>query len=65
VVLYAGVDDLIWGRTPEEVLDEFQHFVGLIHAALPNTLIYFVSIKRTRLFESHWAAMKRTNALLD
>src|SRR5580765_3034441 len=43
VVLYAGVDDLIWGRTPEEVLVEFQHFVGLIHAALPDTWIYFVS----------------------
>ena len=65
VVLYAGVDDLIWGRTPEEVLVEFQHFVGLIHAALPDTWIYFVSIKPTRLFESHWAAMKRTNVLIE
>src|SRR5204862_7468203 len=27
VVLYAGVDDLIWGKSPEEVLIEFQHFV--------------------------------------
>src|SRR5436305_12680170 len=65
VVLYAGVDDLLWGKTPEEVLIEFQHFVGLIHAALPETWIYFVSIKPTRLFGSHWAAMTRTNALIE
>src|SRR5438552_10914814 len=32
VVLYAGVDDLVWGKTPEEVLVEFQRFVGLMHA---------------------------------
>src|SRR6266705_4529 len=32
VVLYAGVDDLIWGKTPEQVLSDFQHLVGLIHA---------------------------------
>jgi lysophospholipase L1-like esterase len=65
VVLYAGVDDLIWGKAPEEVLLEFQHFVGLIHAALPETWIYFISIKPTRLFSSHWTAMKRTNALIE
>lgn len=65
VVLYAGVDDLIWGRTPEEVLIEFRHFVGLVHAELPETWIYFVSIKPTRLFGSHWAAMKRTNDLIE
>jgi lysophospholipase L1-like esterase len=65
VVLYAGVDDLIWGGTPETVLSDFQHFVGLIHAALPETWIYFISIKPTRLFGSHWAAMNRTNALIE
>jgi hypothetical protein len=65
VVLYAGVDDLIWGKTPEDVLIEFQHLVGLIHVALPETWIYFISIKPTRLFGSHWAAMKRTNALIE
>jgi len=65
VVLYAGVDDLIWGRTPEGVLIEFKHFVGLVHAALPETWIYFISLKPTRLFGSHWAAMKRTNALIE
>src|SRR5205823_14177461 len=65
VVLYAGVDDLMWGRTPEEVLVEFQHFVGLIHATLPETWIYYISIKPTRLFGSRWAAMKRTNALIE
>jgi len=65
VVLYAGVDDLIWGRTPEEVLVEFQHFVGLIQTALPETWIYYISIKPTRLFGSRWVAMKRTNALIE
>jgi lysophospholipase L1-like esterase len=65
VVLYAGVDDLVWGKTPEEVLTEFQHFVGLVHSALPETSIYYISIKPTRLFGSHWAEMKRTNALIE
>jgi GDSL-like Lipase/Acylhydrolase family len=65
VVLYAGVDDLIWGSTPEDVLIEFQHFVALIRATLPETWIYYISIKPTRLFGSHWAEMKRTNALIE
>ena len=65
VVLYAGVDDLIWGKTPADVLIEFQHFVALVHAALPETWIYYISIKPTRLFGSRWAAMKRTNALIE
>lgn len=64
VVLYAGVDDLLWGRTPEDVRIAFQRLVGLIHARLPDTWIYFISIKPTRLFASRWAAMKRTNALI-
>jgi lysophospholipase L1-like esterase len=65
VVLYAGVNDLVWGKTPAEVLIGFQRFVELIHAELPETWIYFVSIKPTRLFKFKWAAMRRTNALIE
>ena len=65
VVLYAGIDDLLFGRSPEEVLHEFQDFVALIHAALPETQIYFVSIKPTRLFASRWTEMKRANGLIE
>jgi len=65
VVLYAGVDDLIFGKSPEEVFHEFQEFVALIHAALPQTWIYFVSIKPTRLFGSRWSQMNRTNGLIE
>lgn len=45
VVLYAGDNDLGARKTPEQVRDDFQAFVKVIHKDLPKTRIAFISIK--------------------
>jgi lysophospholipase L1-like esterase len=66
VVLYAGENDLGWvsRKTPAAVLHDFQRFVTLIQARLPDTRIYFLSIKRSPFRRGRWAAMDRANQLV-
>jgi lysophospholipase L1-like esterase len=47
VVLYAGDNDLSWpwSKSPETVCADFARFVQLIHASLPETWIYYVSMR--------------------
>lgn len=45
VVFYAGDNDLSAGRTPDQVLADFEAFVARVHAALPATRIAFIGIK--------------------
>lgn len=45
VVLYAGDNDLAAGKTPAQVLADFNAFVSKVHATLPQTRIAFVAIK--------------------
>ena len=45
VLVYAGDNDLNDGRTPTQVLADYNAFVALVHRALPKTRIAFVSIK--------------------
>jgi lysophospholipase L1-like esterase len=45
VILYAGDNDLAAGKTPAQVLRDFQSFVAIVHRKLPQTRIAFVAIK--------------------
>jgi lysophospholipase L1-like esterase len=45
IVFYAGDNDLAAGRKPEQVLGDFKDFVAAVHKSLPDTLIYFLSVK--------------------
>jgi lysophospholipase L1-like esterase len=66
VVLYAGENDLSWpwSKTPEQVFADFRQFVGIVHAQLPETWIYYVSIKPSILRRSNWQKLKETNKLI-
>lgn len=66
VVLYAGDNDLSWpwSKPPEQVFADFKQFVGIIHAKLPETWIYYISIKPSPLRWGNWEKLKRTNALI-
>ena len=50
VVLYAGDNDLDerTGKSAEDVVRDFEAFVGLVHGAVPDARIYYVSIKPSR-----------------
>ena len=67
VVLYAGDNDLAipWLKTPQQVLGDFKQFVDVIHANLPETWIYFVSIKPSLRRWASWQKIKRTNELIE
>jgi lysophospholipase L1-like esterase len=51
IVLYAGENDLSgWSeKTPETVTADFRHFVEIVHDALPQTKILYLSIKPSLL----------------
>jgi len=44
VVVFAGGNDINAGKTPERVADDFKALVEKIHAALPKTKIYYLSL---------------------
>lgn len=66
VVLYAGDNDLSWpwSKSPETVFGDFKRFVEIIHSALPDTWIYYVSIKPTTLRAAGWPKMRETNRMI-
>jgi lysophospholipase L1-like esterase len=63
VVVYEGDNDLAEGssKTPETVAGDFRKFVETVHAALPDTWIYVMSIKPSRLRWNQWPKMKAAN----
>jgi hypothetical protein len=60
IIFFAGDNDLANKRTPEQVRDDYQAFVKVIHESLPKTAIYFLaikpSVKRWELFEKQTEA---------
>jgi lysophospholipase L1-like esterase len=68
VVLFAGSNDLGGFSSdiaPEEILDGWVRFAAAVHADLPETRIYFLSITPTRLRWKQWPLVQRTNALIE
>lgn len=64
VVVYAGDNDIAHDKTPQRVRDDFQQFVGLIHAKLPKTNILYIAVKPSI---KRWALIDRvreTNRLI-
>jgi lysophospholipase L1-like esterase len=66
VVLYAGDNDLSWpwSKSPERVFQDFREFVQIVHANLPDTWIYFISIKPSILRWTDWSKSQRTNEMI-
>jgi len=44
VVVFAGGNDINAGKSPEQVADAFKSLVGKVHAALPKTKVYYISL---------------------
>lgn len=67
VVVYEGDNDLASPspKTPEMVADGFRQFVQIVHGDLPNTWIYYLSIKPSRLRRNDWPKMKAANAMIQ
>jgi lysophospholipase L1-like esterase len=67
VVVYEGDNDLAEGspKTPQIVADDFRQFVQIVHSELPETWIYILSIKPSRLRWNDWPKMKTANQLIQ
>ena len=65
IVLYGGDNDLGEGATPEKVATDYQQFVAMTHAQLPQSRILYLSPKPS---PSRWHLAdnyRRTNALIQ
>ena len=65
VVFYEGDNDIYTGKSPEAFLEECRKFTAKVHAALPKTRIYFLSIKPSPSRAGKLETYKRANALLQ
>ena len=64
VVVYEGDNDLVLGRTPQQVLADYREFVRLVRDSLPRARIVVVGIKPS---PSRWqlaAEQREANRLL-
>jgi lysophospholipase L1-like esterase len=67
VVVYEGDNDLAAGspKTPEIVANDARRFIQIVHAELPETWIYIMSIKPSKLRWNEWPKMKAANKLIQ
>lgn len=65
VVVYAGDNDIGAGKSVDTVVADFAALVALLHASLPETDVYFLSIKPSRLRRGLWPEMARANARIE
>ena len=67
VVVYAGDNDLASSgrKTPQSVAKDVQQFVQIVHAKLPQTWVFVLSIKPSVLRWKRWPEMKEANQLIQ
>ena len=64
IVFYAGDNDIAGGRTPRQILGDFQGFVSKVREKLPKVRIFFISIKPSPLRWGRVAQMREANSLI-
>ncbi len=64
IVFYCGDNDVAAGKSPREVLEDFQGFVELLEQDLPATRVLFLSIKPSPRRWEHWPTMDEANGLI-
>ena len=65
IVLYAGDNDVGAGRTPDQVLAQFDALVKRVHKDLPCVTIAFISIKPALARRGLLARIKETNKKIE
>ena len=67
VVVYAGDNDLAapTRKTPQSVTDDVRRFVQGVHAKLPDTWVYVLSIKPSHARWGSWPQMKEADRLIQ
>jgi lysophospholipase L1-like esterase len=65
IVFYAGDNDIADGKSPEQVAGDFERFVDVVHATLPDTEITYLPIKPSLARWPLWQRMQATNSLVQ
>jgi len=70
IFLYAGENDISGllvtrKHSAEEVFESFQEFCARAHEPLPDTPIYYLSIKPPKQRRKYWPEMQRANQLIE
>ena len=65
VVVYVGDNDIAAGTKVEEVVSGYRELAQLIHASLPETQIYYLPIKPSKLRWELWPEMSMANAAIE
>jgi lysophospholipase L1-like esterase len=65
VVVYAGGNDINAKKTPEKVAEDYKALVGKIHAALPKTKVYYISLFPNVARKSQDAQCVKINQLIE
>jgi lysophospholipase L1-like esterase len=60
ILVYEGDNDLAGGKSPQTVAAEFRELVEKIHAKLPKTKVWFISVKPS---PSRWKLEAQARAL--
>jgi lysophospholipase L1-like esterase len=65
IVMFAGSNDINFGKTPEQVFDDFKAFVQKVERALPQTRVAYISISTVPSRKSEVEQVKRANQLIS
>lgn len=64
ILFYEGDNDISYNIAPEMIRDAFHIFVDIVRKPLPDTRIYFISIKPSISRWEMWPRMQEANALI-
>jgi lysophospholipase L1-like esterase len=64
IVLYAGINDINAGKSPQDVFEDFRAFVGKVHTALPRARLDYISLGISPSRWKDYERVKEANRLI-
>ncbi|MFK8051681.1 MAG: GDSL-type esterase/lipase family protein [Woeseiaceae bacterium] len=64
IVVYVGENDIAQGISPKQLLAEYESFVATVKSTLPDTRVYYLSIKPAPARRGAWKTMSKANQLI-
>lgn len=61
IIFYAGDNDITAGKSPDQVLEEYQNFVENVERDFPETLVFYLPIKPSLSRWLFWPQMLAAN----
>jgi lysophospholipase L1-like esterase len=65
VVVFCGANDVSSGKTPEQVVADFEALLAIVRKDAPGAHVYFLSIKPSPLRFARWPEIRRANAAVE